>query len=63
NEQRKQAPDPRGVAELIRRKSKSLLRNPQLQRSTLLITGSCDQTVAIPDESVALVVPSPPFLR
>jgi DNA methylase len=69
NEQRKQAPDARDVAELIRRKSKSLLRNPQLQRSTLnaqgsttLITGSCDETPAIPNESVTLVVTSPPFL-
>jgi hypothetical protein len=69
NRQRKQAPDARDVAELIRRKSKSLLRNPQLQRSTLhaprsttLITGSCDETQAIADESVALVVTSPPFL-
>ena len=67
NEQRKQAPEPRDVAELIRRKSKSLLRNTQLstlnaQPSTLIVTGSCDETVAIADESVALVVTSPPFL-
>ena len=67
NEQRKQAPDPRDVAKLIRRKSKSLLRNPQpstlnAQPSTLIVTGSCDETVAIADESVALVVTSPPFL-
>jgi DNA methylase len=67
NEQRKQSPDMRDVAALIRRKSRSLLRNPQLstlnpQLSTLLITGSCDETPAIPSESVTLVVTSPPFL-
>ena len=67
NEQRKQAPDARDVAALIHRKSRSLLRNPQLstfnpQLSTILMTGSCDETPAIPDESVTLVVTSPPFL-
>ena len=67
NEQRKQSPDMRDVAALIRRKSRSLLRNPQLstlnpQLSTLLITGSCDETPALPSESVTLVVTSPPFL-
>jgi DNA methylase len=67
NEQRKQAPGARDVAELIRRKSRSLLRNPQLstispQLSTILMTGSCDETPALPSESVTLVVTSPPFL-
>jgi hypothetical protein len=67
NEQRKQTPDARDVAALIRRKSRSLLRNSQLstlnpQLSTILMTGSCDETPAIPDESVTLVVTSPPFL-
>jgi hypothetical protein len=71
NEQRKQAPDARDVAALIRRKSRSLLskvsagdRNmlSTLGPKSILMTGSCDETPAIPDESVTLVVTSPPFL-
>ena len=71
NEQRKQAPDPRDVAELIQRKSSSLLSKisggDRKMLSTwgpksIVMTGSCDETPTIPDESVTLVVTSPPFL-
>lgn len=71
NEQRKQVPDSRDVAALILRKSRSLLSKLSSdERSTLatwgpksfLLTGSCDETPAIPDASVTLVVTSPPFL-
>jgi hypothetical protein len=71
NEQRKQAPAVRDVAELIRRKTRSLLselsRDDRKMLSlwgpkSILTIGSCDETPAIPDESVALVVTSPPFL-
>jgi DNA modification methylase len=71
NEQRKQAPEARDVAALIRRKSRSLLskvsacdRNMLFTwgPKSILMTGSCDETPAIPDESVTLVVTSPPFL-
>ncbi len=71
NEQRKQVPDSRDVAALILRKSRSLLSKLSSDdRSTLatwgpksfLLTGSCDETPAIPDASVTLVVTSPPFL-
>ena len=71
NEQRKQAPDARDVAVLIRRKSRSLLSKVSAGDrnmlstwgpKSILMTGSCDETPAIPDESVTLVVTSPPFL-
>jgi hypothetical protein len=71
NAQRKQTPDARDVVELIRRKSKSLLSEvsrddrrilSELGPRSMLMTGSCDETQAIPKESVALVVTSPPFL-
>jgi DNA methylase len=71
NEQRKQAPDARDVAALIRRKSRSLLSKLTADDRTMLstwgpksvlVTGSCDETPAIPDASVTLVVTSPPFL-
>ena len=71
NERRKQAPDARDVAELICRKSRSLLSKVSADErkmlstwgpKSVLVTGSCDETTAIPDESVALVVTSPPFL-
>ena len=71
NEQRKQVPDMRDVSALILRKSRSLLAGvSQSERNSLsalgsksiVLTGSCDNTPAIADESVALVVTSPPFL-
>jgi hypothetical protein len=71
NEQRKQSPDARDVATIILHKSRSLLskiseedrkRLSDLGPRSTVITGSCDETPAIADESVALVVTSPPFL-
>jgi hypothetical protein len=71
NEQRKQSPDARDVAMIIFHKSRSLLskiseedrkRLSELGPGSTVITGSCDKTPAIADESVTLVVTSPPFL-
>ncbi len=71
NERRGQAPPERKVKELILRKTRSLLRRlreddlQNLRRAgkqALLLVGSSDHTPAIPDDSVALVVTSPPFL-
>lgn len=71
NERRKQSPDARDVAELIFDKSRSLLSKfSEDDRMTLserglkskIVTGSCDDTPGIADESVAPVVTSPPFL-
>jgi DNA methylase len=71
NEKRKQVPDVRDVAALIRRKSKSLLSKVSAADRNILstwgpkstvLTGSCDETPAIADASVSLIVTSPPFL-
>jgi len=71
NQRLGQIPPRRHVAELILRKSKQLLagldepHRHQLSASTedsLIITGSADDTLEVPSNSVALVVTSPPFL-
>jgi hypothetical protein len=71
NEQRKQVPPERDVRQVIMRKSRSLLGKLTLAdletlrdagRQALLVTGSCDHTPQIPDNSVHLAVTSPPFL-
>ncbi|HEY5811375.1 MAG TPA: DNA methyltransferase, partial [Terrimicrobiaceae bacterium] len=71
NAQRNQIPPAREVAALIYRKSRSLLsRITESDRATLarwgprslLLTGSCVAVPDIRDESVTLVVTSPPFL-
>ncbi|MCX6141928.1 MAG: DNA methyltransferase, partial [Ignavibacteriales bacterium] len=71
NKARRQKPEYRNVKELILRKTKSLLRNisdDQLERvstageSALLLTGGAWSTSRIRDNSVDLVVTSPPFL-
>lgn len=71
NEKRNQTPPPRDVAKLIVRKSRQLLKRLEaseraaLTRSSVgsaLVTGLADDARAIPDESVSLVVTSPPFL-
>ena len=71
NARRNQVPPHRDVAGLILKKTRSLLRDlTDLQRDTLeaiaqetaLITGNCADTPQILDESVQLVVTSPPFL-
>ncbi|MGB0334930.1 MAG: DNA methyltransferase [Opitutales bacterium] len=66
NEKRQQAPDYRDTKALILKKSKSLLRQAlpisyDQTRSTLLCR-SADDTPEIPNETVQLVVTSPPFL-
>jgi hypothetical protein len=70
NERRNQTPDQRDVPAIIAKKSKQLLGDLDSQRAALgevgaktkLITGGCAHTSSIADESVALVVTSPPFL-
>ncbi|GBC96453.1 hypothetical protein HRbin16_02257 [bacterium HR16] len=71
NERLKQTPPRRDVREIILRKSKSLLHdvNEAVRRQlalvaprTLLLTRQAHDTPEIPDESVLLVVTSPPFL-
>jgi hypothetical protein len=71
NERRCQVPSRRNVADLIQRKSRSLLSglsgrerevlHDAAERS-LLITGPASATPQLADDSVALVVTSPPFL-
>ncbi|NLI70395.1 MAG: site-specific DNA-methyltransferase [Firmicutes bacterium] len=72
NERRGQVPPRRDIRELILRKSNSLLRRlSPTQRETLsrrknearIITASADDTPQIGDNTVALVVTSPPFLN
>lgn len=66
NERRNQIPEYRDTKSLILRKSKQLLRhefsNNYYRDDALLLTESADNTQQIPDESVDLVVTSPPFL-
>ena len=66
NEKRNQIPEYRNTKELILRKSKQLLRHSLpdcFQRDdAILLTESADSTRQISDESVDLVVTSPPFL-
>src|SRR5438552_8918443 len=71
NENRKQVPPRRSVPELIIRKTESLLQNvTDFDRKRLseaasdarLLTGNSERTPDIKDESVDLIVTSPPFL-
>lgn len=71
NEKLEQEPEPRDVPAIILKKSKQLLGKlskgelSNLRRAAkdaLLLTGSAASTPSIPDESVSLVVTSPPFL-
>ena len=66
NERRNQEPEYRDTKALIHRKSKQLLRHslPEhfSRNEVLLLTESADSTPQIADESVDLVVTSPPFL-
>ncbi len=66
NEKRNQKPEYRDTKALIYRKSKQLLRhnlpNHYWRDDVVLLTESADNTPQIPDESVDLVVTSPPFL-
>ena len=66
NEKRNQIPEYRNTKELILRKAKQLLRHdiPAYYRrdDAALLTESADETPQIVDESVDLVITSPPFL-
>lgn len=66
NDRRNQTPEYRNTKELILRKSKQLLRHSLPENysrdEAVLLTGSADATSQIADESVDLVVTSPPFL-
>ena len=66
NKKRNQVPEYRNTKELILRKSKHLLRHslPDCFRrdDAILLTESANNTPQIADESVDLVVTSPPFL-
>ena len=71
NQTRNQIPDKRDVPELILRKTKSLLSKltredeshlEQFGSKAKLLTQSCENTEIIPNNSVSLVVTSPPFL-
>ncbi len=71
NENRQQTPEERDVLDVICRKSRSLLRKLQdyekeiirsMGKCSVLLTGSSDHTPRIEDDTVKLVVTSPPFL-
>ena len=66
NARRKQVPPYRDTKELIWRKSRQLLRHPLPRhchrQDAMLLTASAEHTPQIPDDSIDLVVTSPPFL-
>jgi hypothetical protein len=69
NEQRKQSPEERDVSSLILKKSKSLISKIQASEyeclnavHSMVGIGQADRTPFISDQSVDLVVTSPPFL-
>jgi SAM-dependent methyltransferase len=66
NVQRNQQPEPRDVRALILKKTRQLLSESASARAgewtPQLLTHSCDDTPEIADDSVDLVVTSPPFL-
>ena len=71
NEKREQTPPFRSVPDIILKKSRSLLGKltlpdrqvlQEIAPQALMLTGSCEKTSAIPDQTVSLVVTSPPFL-
>lgn len=68
NKKRKQQPEERDIKKLILKKTRSLLRDPipshsiELREKNKILIGDSRQTRIIPDNSVTLVVTSPPFL-
>ena len=71
NEKRGQRPPNRAIKPIIFKKTRTLLNrvDPEelaqlrsVASQALLLTGSADHTPEIPDESVSLIVTSPPFL-
>lgn len=72
NAKRNQIPPERDIKPILIKKSKSLLKDVStsevpgecpLGEPCLILTGSCENTPQIKDNSVALVVTSPPFLN
>ncbi len=72
NASRNQTPDERNMRKILTKKSASLLSDLADYEKTALaaisgraniVTGSCDCTPSLPDNSVDLVVTSPPFLN
>ncbi len=72
NAKHAQTPPDKDFAAIILKKSRSLLKGidedilakmKALSGKALLLTASCDDTPGIPDDSVSLVVTSPPFLN
>jgi len=72
NAQREQTPPPRDVRAILLKKSRQLLKDLTPEESNTLaaaapraqlLTGSCDDTPQLPDNSIALAVTSPPFLN
>jgi hypothetical protein len=65
NEQRNQTPVDRDVIKLILRKSRSLLSDGSMppHPEAILTTSTAQSTPEIPDQSVTLVITSPPFLN
>ena len=71
NEKRQQTPPFRSVPDIILKKSRSLLKKLTssdrdilhlMAPQALMLTGSCENTLDMPDQTVSLVVTSPPFL-
>lgn len=64
NAARQQSPPPRDVAAIILKKSRTLLSDglPDPHPAPLLLTGPAHATPALADQSVDLLVTSPPFL-
>ncbi len=62
NERRSQLPEFRDIAEIILRKSRSLLADGGVQAKGKLLVGRSWDTPGIKDKSVSLTVTSPPFL-
>ncbi len=71
NAKRQQVPPYRHTKSIIAKKSQSLLKDltpeekqqlRQVHRRAQCLTGSCDNTPALANDSVSLVVTSPPFL-
>ena len=66
NRENQQTPEPKDVAQLILKKSKSLLRSklpPDMEHSSCLATTDSQDLTYLDDDIVELVVTSPPFLN
>ena len=72
NEKRKQTPPERDIIAIMLKKSRALMKEidpkqretlSKLAEQNLLLAQSCDDTPEIANDSVSLVVTSPPFLK